>query len=85
MANASSGSGSGSDNGVTVWLDCPFETVKRRVAEASHRPLARDPEKFAALFLARRDIYGLAEVRIAIESDEPEPAVEAILAHSFFQ
>jgi shikimate kinase len=74
-----------SENGVTVWLDCPFETVQRRVAEAAHRPLARDPEKFAALYLERRDIYALADARIAIASDEPEPAVEAILAHSFFQ
>jgi len=31
------------NNGVTVWLDCPFELVERRVALASHRPLARDP------------------------------------------
>jgi shikimate kinase len=29
------------ENGVAVWLDCPWETVERRVSQASHRPLAR--------------------------------------------
>jgi shikimate kinase len=33
------------DHGLAVWLDCPLEKVKQRVAQASHRPLARDPEK----------------------------------------
>jgi shikimate kinase len=68
-------------NGVAVWLDCPFETVQRRVGAATHRPLARDPEAFAALFQARRDVYRLADARIPIESDEPEAVVGLILAH----
>src|SRR6516165_10528971 len=25
-----------SHNGVSIWLDCPFETIERRVATASH-------------------------------------------------
>lgn len=69
------------NNGVTVWLDCPFEVVNRRVAQASHRPLARDPEKFAALYDSRREVYRLADARIRIESDDPAAAVEAILSH----
>ena len=28
-------------NGIAVWLDCPFDTVHRRLAGTSHRPLAR--------------------------------------------
>jgi shikimate kinase len=69
------------NNGITVWLDCPFETVRHRVAQATHRPLARDPEAFAALYQARRDHYRLADVRVPISSDDPEIAVAAILAH----
>src|SRR5215471_11980119 len=38
------------NNGVTLWLDCPFELVKQRVAAATHRPLARDPERFERLY-----------------------------------
>jgi shikimate kinase len=68
------------DNGITVWLDCPFEVVQRRVA-AHHvvRPLARDPEKFAALWNLRRPMYELADARIAVENDDPEATVAAIL------
>jgi shikimate kinase len=69
------------NNGVTVWLDCPFEVVERRVALASHRPLARDPRQFAALYEARRQVYALADVRVPIESDDPADVVEAILSH----
>lgn len=67
------------DNGITVWLDCPFDIVSRRVARESHRPLARDPEKFAALFQNRLEVYRLADVRVAITGDDPAVAVDAIL------
>jgi shikimate kinase len=68
-------------NGITIWLDCPFATVQRRVSQSSHRPLARDPETFAALYTSRREIYCLADIRVPIESDDPRHAVEAILSH----
>jgi len=73
------------NNGITVWLDCPFEVVRQRVAQATHRPLARDPEAFAALYQSRCADYGLAAVRVVIESDDPEVAVGAILAHPEFR
>ena len=69
------------NNGITVWLDCPFELVERRVALASHRPLARDPRQFAMLYHARREAYALAHVRVPIESDDPASVVETILTH----
>src|ERR1700722_11876906 len=42
------------ENGIAIWLDCPFDCVQRRVGDASARPLARDPGRFAALYEARR-------------------------------
>ena len=69
------------NNGITVWLDCPFETVERRVAQAADRPLARDPAAFAALYQARREFYSQADTRVPIESDDPEEVVNLILAH----
>jgi shikimate kinase len=69
------------NHGVTIWLDCPLDTVRRRVSTASHRPLARDPEKFAALYETRRESYALADIHVAIESDDPAQAVDAILRH----
>ena len=73
------------NNGIVVWLDCPFETVQRRVGQATHRPLARDPEAFAALFEVRRHHYCLADMHIPISGDDPEVTVAAILAHPLFQ
>jgi shikimate kinase len=73
------------NNGITVWLDCPFALVQQRVGQASHRPLARDPQAFATLFEARRADYGLADVHVTIESDDPEITVAAILSHPTFQ
>jgi shikimate kinase len=71
-----------SNSGVTVWLDCPFETIQRRVACENHRPLARDPEKFRSLFETRRACYERAEYRIEIRDDDANAAVRAILALS---
>ena len=67
------------NNGITVWLDCPFETVQRRVGHTTHRPLARDPEAFAALFESRRDHYRLADIHLPITSDDPDQTVAALL------
>lgn len=72
------------DNGVTVWLDARFELVRDRVAPQTHRPLARDPEKFAALFQARLPVYARADYRIPIEGDDERAAVSAILGLEIF-
>ncbi|HEY1493610.1 MAG TPA: shikimate kinase [Candidatus Solibacter sp.] len=73
------------NNGITLWLDCPFEMVQRRVAQGTHRPSARDPESFAALYQARRADYGLAAVQVVIETDDPDVTVGAILDHPLFR
>jgi shikimate kinase len=72
-------------NGISVWLDCPFEVVQQRVAQASHRPLAQDAEKFSALYHSRRPAYEQADLRVLVESDDPEEAVAAILANPLFK
>ena len=75
-------------NGITIWLDCPFETVDRRVAKAAGdpvRPLARDPAQFRSLYDSRLEQYGLADVRIPITTDDPEETAAAILAHPIFR
>lgn len=72
------------DSGVTVWIDVPFERVKRRVERHNNRPLARDPEKFRALFETRRESYAKADFRITLETDHAKDAVQSILALGFF-
>jgi shikimate kinase len=73
------------DNGVTIWLDAPFELVRDRVAPQTHRPLARDPEKFAALFQERLPVYAKADYRIRIDGDDERAAVNAILGLDIFE
>jgi shikimate kinase len=76
------------NNGIAIWLDCPFEKVSSRVAAAGHgvvRPLASDPARFAELYQARRDAYSLADLSVIIESDDPDRVVDVILSHPVFR
>lgn len=68
------------NHGVPIWLDCPFEHLERRVAQANHRPLARDPVRFRNLYESRLGTYARAEYHIKVNSDDPQHAVADILA-----
>ena len=72
------------DNGVSFWLDVPFQLVLERTAGQDHRPLARDPEKFAALFESRKEAYARADYRIPVNSHDPKEAMKAIIALPLF-
>jgi shikimate kinase len=65
-------------HGISVWLDCPFETIQGRIAEDDSRPLARDREVLRRLYEDRRAAYGLATFRIDADC-EVEKAVDLIL------
>lgn len=65
-------------HGISIWLDCPFETIQARIIEADSRPLARDSERFRRLYEDRRAAYGLATYRIDADC-EVERAVDQIL------
>jgi len=77
-----------SNNGVSVWLDCPYSTVERRLTgqhvEYNHRPLARDPEKLRELFAVRRAGYERADYCIAVENDDAAATTARILALPLF-
>ena len=73
------------DNGVSIWLDCPFDALWERVSRAAHRPLARDRQRFEELYQARRSSYSLADCRIEICDDNPLVAVAAILELPLFR
>jgi shikimate kinase len=73
------------DNGISIWLRCPVETLWERVSRAAHRPLARDRASFEELYLARRPDYELAEYWIEARSDNPMVAVAAFLELPLFR
>ncbi len=67
------------NNGISVWVDCPFSIVSRRVGRDQSRPLARDPVKFRKLYDERRESYQRADFRVEADCDDPTPAVRSIL------
>jgi shikimate kinase len=73
------------NNGISIWLDCPLETLWERVSCATHRPLARDRARFEELYLARRPDYGMAEYRIEACDANPLVAVAAFLELPLFR
>jgi shikimate kinase len=67
------------ENGITIWLDCPFPLVCERLEGSSHRPLARDPQQFQQLYEDRRPHYSQAEFRVDIQTNDPATIVNSIL------
>ncbi len=72
------------NNGVTVFLDCDFDTLAERVAQFEHRPLAKDPEQFRKLYEDRRPSYLLAEHRVDSATCTPNDVADAISALGIF-
>jgi shikimate kinase len=73
-----------SNNGVTIWLDCEFSHIERRVAGQTHRPLARDPQRLRELFEQRRVGYARADYRVEVVDDDTRSAVARIMALPLF-
>ncbi len=72
------------NHGVSIWLDAPLEMIKARIAGSSHRPLARDPEKFEEIFNSRRACYEKAHYQIPITGEGSPGALKAILELPLF-
>jgi shikimate kinase len=73
-----------SNNGVSVWLDCPLPVIERRIAAFDHRPLARDPNRLRHLYEVRREGYARADYRIETDDEEAAATVARILALPLF-
>ena len=74
-----------SNHGVTIWLDAPIEVIQPRIAAETHRPLARDPQRFRELYDARRESYARADYRIETLDQAPAAIVGSILALPLFR
>lgn len=72
------------NNGVTVWLDCQLETVRKRLGEDVARPLAQDATALKKLFEDRRPLYARADFRIDVDTAEIGEIVRKILALPIF-
>lgn len=67
------------NNGVTVWLDCTLETIRKRLGDDTKRPLARDRSGLDQLFEDRRPLYGRADFRVDVDTDDISAIVQKIL------
>ena len=72
------------DAGVSIWLDCSLDRIRRRIADEQHRPLARDPVRFEQLYHDRKESYSRADFRVDVTVDDPKQIVQAILALPLF-
>ena len=73
------------NHGISVWLDCEFSRIERRIAAQTHRPLARDPGQLRVLFEERRSGYARADYRVEVIDDDSRSAVARILEFPLFE
>jgi shikimate kinase len=66
-------------NGVTIWLDAPFNACWERIAASGHRirPLAPDRNSASELYQLRRASYELATFKVAMNGNENAMEVAA--------
>jgi shikimate kinase len=66
-------------DGLSIWLDVPFDEILARVPADGRRPLAADRAQMERLFDARRAAYAAARMRIDARGAGPEDVAERIL------
>ena len=66
-------------DGLSVWLDVPFEMVLARLPADGRRPLAADRTQMERLFAARQTAYAHANLRIAAGSAPADELAERIV------
>lgn len=66
-------------DGLTVWLDVPFEEVVARIPADGRRPLAADRAQMERLFGARQLAYAQAHLRIDARGLVAEAVAERVL------
>jgi shikimate kinase len=69
--------------GVSVWLQADLDTLVRRTAKRTHRPLLNsgDPrEILARLMAAREPVYALADLHVQSSEASPEETTQRVAA-----
>ncbi len=73
-------------NARVVWLDVPFELCWQRImAKQEERPLAPSLDIAEKLYRARRPVYEIADIHIAISEQESADALAGEIAAEFSQ
>lgn len=70
-------------NGVTVWLDAPFELCWDRIIRSGGgRPLARDEAQAQMLYAERRQQYALAKLHVQVVANKSTDNIAAEIAEA---
>jgi len=64
--------------GVSIWLRSPVERLWERVSHEEDRPLARDRERFEALYREREPLYAEADFTVETSDVDPDQVVKDI-------
>jgi shikimate kinase len=65
-------------DGVSVWLDVPFDQLLARIPQDGRRPLAADRPAMERLFAMRQAAYSAARIRVDAAA-RPEEVAERII------
>ncbi len=65
--------------GLAIWLRISLSTARERCERITTRPLARDQQKFNALFAERQQYYSLAHVSVDADGRSPEEIADEIV------
>ena len=66
-------------DGLSIWLDVPFDELLARIPADGRRPLASDRAQVARLFEVRQAAYAHARLRIEAGGARPEEIAERII------
>jgi shikimate kinase len=66
-------------DGCSIWLDITFNEIVSRLPSDGRRPLAANRAQMEALYLARREAYQHAHMRIDATGQPVEAVVDALL------
>ncbi|MEN3340121.1 MAG: shikimate kinase [Acidobacteriota bacterium] len=66
-------------DGVSVWLDVPFEELLARIPADGRRPLAADRAQLERLYVLRQAAYANARLRVNARGARPDEVAERII------
>jgi shikimate kinase len=66
-------------DGVSVWVDVPFEALLNRIPADGRRPLANDRVQMALLYESRRLAYQQAHIHLDSSLSRPEELVDRLI------
>ena len=68
-------------DGVSIWIDVPFDVLLERIPADGRRPLANDRIQMAMLYETRRLAYQQAQVRLDASRARAEELVDQLIEH----